>query len=515
MTISFASTTTILARLRHLNDALARWINADTTRLVVLFILAHTLVWTLVPTISRESGALWDDMLEAYAWGQEWQLGYYKHPPLYAWIVSVWFNVFPRSDWAFYLLSAVNVGVGFAGIWMLAGRYLKVEGRMLSILLLTFMPYYNYMASNFNANTVLLSLWPWTAYAFVRSLETRSGSSGAAFGALAAAALLSKYYSILLLISCLAASIAHPEMRRYYTSPAPYVAVMAAVLLFAPHAWWAFDNNFPPIRYALGKTGQPWGYDLHKAVTTAIASLGFNGISAGILVAALRWRRPALLSGLWRRLLARDRLWILILASGPFFITILLGAAGYIKVAVNFLIPAFYMLPLLIILALEPAITRNTVRGVGRAVVIFLCCALLAAPGMAYASLLYQIKGTADANRTAARDATRVWHETYNVPVRIVGGSEKFSLALPFYGTDSPAEFTHFDYSQAPWITPERIEAEGLLTICDAADRGCQERSQRHAHAGTRRVEATIGNSAFGIKGPTSRLIYIMTPPRR
>ena len=31
-------------------------------------------------------GALWDDMLETYAWAQEWQLGYYKHPPFYSWM---------------------------------------------------------------------------------------------------------------------------------------------------------------------------------------------------------------------------------------------------------------------------------------------------------------------------------------------------------------------------------------------------------------------------------------------
>ena len=69
---------------------------------------------------------------------------------------------------------------------------------------------------------------------------------------------------------------------------------------------------------------------------------------------------------------ARDHWWILILASRPFLLTILLGIAGYVKVAVNFLIPAFYMLPLVIMLALEPAITRDALRGVLRAAILVL-----------------------------------------------------------------------------------------------------------------------------------------------
>ncbi len=166
------------------------------------------------------------------------------------------------------------------------------------------------------------------------------------------------------------ASLAHPNARRYYASPAPYVAVATAAALFAPHAWWAFLNDMPPLKYALGKTGQAWLYDFRKAITTAIASIAINGLAAGAFVASLRWRRPAIFSGLWKRLFSRERRWILLLAFGPFLLTILLGIAGYVKIAVNFLIPAFYMLPLMIMLALEPAITRDALRGVLRAAIL-------------------------------------------------------------------------------------------------------------------------------------------------
>jgi 4-amino-4-deoxy-L-arabinose transferase-like glycosyltransferase len=492
----------------------SRWLDADSARLVVLFIVAHTVIWTLVPLIVRWPGALWDDMLENYAWAQEWQLGYYKHPPFYAWIVGLWFQIFPRAEWAYYLLSAVNVGVGFAGIWLLAGRFVKRDGQLLSILLLAFMPYYNYMASNFNANTILLSLWPWTAYAFVRSVETRSIAAGAAFGVLAAAGLLSKYYSILLLASCFAASLAHPGVRRYYASPAPYVAVAVAALLFAPHVWWAFANDLPPLKYALSKTGMPWIYMLGKATGTAVAALAINAFAIGILIVALHWRQPAIRSGLWRRLFERDRWWLLILAAAPFFMTLLLGVLGYVKVSLNFLIPTVFMLPLVVMIALEPALTRGAMRGVLRAVGLLLLAALVLSPVVAFATFRLQVKGAIDVNPQAARDAARLWHETFKLPVRIVAGSEKYSLAQPFYGPDSPSEFSHFSFDEAPWISKARIARQGLLAICVAEDRLCLQQARTYAHAGTREFEASIQRTVFGIAGPKVDLIYVMTPPR-
>lgn len=482
-------------------------------RLVALFILAHTVVWTLMPTISRAPAALWDDMLETYSWAQHWQLGYYKHPPFYSWLTGLWFLIFPRTDWAFYLLSATNVGVGMVGIWLLARQFMKLEARLLALLLLTFMPYYNYMASNYNANTILLSLWPWTAYAFARTMATRSLVSAIAFGALAAICMLSKYYSILLLACCFAASLFHPMARRYYGSAAPYVAVTVAVVMMVPHAWWAIANDLPPVTYALGKTGQPWSYNFHKAVTTAVASVAMNSVAAIILIAALRWRRPAIFSGLWSKLLAREHWWILILATGPFALTILLGMAGYVKVAVNFLIPAFFMLPMIVTMALEPAITREAVAGVVRAVVIFLVGAVLIAPVIAYTSVLFELRGTIEVSPIAAGDAARLWREHVKVPLRIVAGSEKYSLAQPFYDAEAPDEFTHFNFDQSPWITRDRIRNEGLLSICDERDAHCLGEAARYANSRTLEMRANLSRTYAGLSGPVVPVVYILTPP--
>jgi 4-amino-4-deoxy-L-arabinose transferase-like glycosyltransferase len=485
-------------------------------RQLIQFIAASVLAWTVFLCVARYQGAVWDDMLEAWAWGRQPQLGYYKHPPLYAWVVAAWFKLFPRQDWAFYLLAMTNAGIGYLGVYALARRFVHPALALAAVLLLSFTPWTTYMASNFNANTILLSIWPWTAFAFVRSTEPGSAKQraiwGAVFGALAAAGLLSKYFSILLLASCFFASLLHPAARAYYRSPAPYMAVLVCALLCAPHVWWSVVNEFPPVRYAMAKTVSPPLRNIYKAVTTGLASLAMCSGAILALAAANHWRSTCWRAGLADLRPVPANLWIWVLAAGPFMLTVALGLVGSIKIATNFMIPVFFMGSVLIVMGLANT-SVTWVPRLHRLAVAVLAAAALVAPLIGFASMRANIKGTADVSPVAARLATQLWHQAFNTPVKIASGTEKFSIALPFYSADNPAEFTHFDLGQAPWITPARITREGLLTVCAKADQFCLDQAARYATARTQRVERQVIQSAWGRTSQPVDLIIIMTPP--
>ena len=59
--------------------------NADKT--LIIFLIAHLIIWTLVPSISNHNLPL--DTIEALAWGSNLDWGYSKHPPLSAFAVAV------------------------------------------------------------------------------------------------------------------------------------------------------------------------------------------------------------------------------------------------------------------------------------------------------------------------------------------------------------------------------------------------------------------------------------------
>ena len=52
-------------------------------------------MWALVSWLSSANLDGYHDMLENYAWAQPLQWGTHKHPPFFAWVVGLWFTLFP------------------------------------------------------------------------------------------------------------------------------------------------------------------------------------------------------------------------------------------------------------------------------------------------------------------------------------------------------------------------------------------------------------------------------------
>ena len=482
-------------------------------RLVALLLIGHVLIWTIYAVVARSSGAVHHDMMEAWTWGKQFQLGYYKHPPFYAWVAGLWFQVLPRQDWSFYLLSATNAGVGLAGVWFLAGRLLPSQARIAAVLLLMLVPSYGFLAINFNANSILLAVWPWTAYFFLRSLQTRRLHDGVLFGALAAVALLSKYFSLFLLTACFAASLLHPQAQKYYRSRAPYAAVVVMAALLAPHAWWVVEHDLQTIKYAMDKLD----YSPHLARLRAVQGLLsyplFWGLPLLGLVAAFRGEAARLVLHGHAGLLRRDRLWIGALAFGPFLLTVLSGTLGHAKTSTNFMIPVFFMVPIALATT-GGEINRARLAVIGRVAAGVLAAALLASPIVAVANFMSLVDMASEPRRELGVEATRLWHEAFVAPLRIVAGSLASGRSISFYAEDGPDEFIQLRYDLAPWVTPSRLAREGLLIACQAFDAGCLESGRAAAAVpGGRHETVALEHKFLWWKDMPMKFEIFMVPP--
>ena len=76
-----------------------------------IFITAHLIVWTLIPTLTNNNLPL--DTVEALAWGSNLDWGYNKHPPASAFFVEIFYQILGNQDWAYYLLSQIFVIISF------------------------------------------------------------------------------------------------------------------------------------------------------------------------------------------------------------------------------------------------------------------------------------------------------------------------------------------------------------------------------------------------------------------
>jgi len=204
------------SRLGRIESCVCSWYDLEPQSGALFVLLGgFTLLWLVFQIISYAVIDLHPDPLEMFAWSRHPSAGYFKHPPLGAWMVSIWFSIFPTMDWAFQLFSGVNAAVALYSVYMIARLYGAGDKALFVVLLLMLTPFYQFNAQRFGANQVLLSLWPIATYCFLRAFMTRALGWSAAAGIAAALAVLGKYFSIFLVLAFVGAAAADPRRSDY------------------------------------------------------------------------------------------------------------------------------------------------------------------------------------------------------------------------------------------------------------------------------------------------------------
>src|SRR4029077_4156028 len=169
-----AAIKTIRLSCRPFDQLCAALIDRSRGNCAMLLLLAfYVATWTLYGSIARSSQDLHPDMAELISWSRDLSLGYFKHPPLAAWLVRLWVSVIPLTDWSHYLLAMLMPTIALWIFWRLSADYLEIEKRVVGVALLMLIPFYNFHALKFNVNTVLLPTWAATTLWFLRSYKTR------------------------------------------------------------------------------------------------------------------------------------------------------------------------------------------------------------------------------------------------------------------------------------------------------------------------------------------------------
>jgi 4-amino-4-deoxy-L-arabinose transferase-like glycosyltransferase len=482
-------------------------------RELLCFLMIYGLVMMTFAAIARGWGPLHADMTEAWAWGKEFQLGYGKHPPISGWIVGAWFGVMPRTNWSFYLLSVLNAGIGLAGVWMLAGLLLTGNGRSAVVIFLVLTPSYTLWALKFNANSVLLSSWPWTAYLFLQSLRTRSVAFGLLAGLAGAIAVLSKYYSIILIGTLFVLLLLHPERDRYLRSPAPYVAAAVGLAAIAPHAWWLWKTNFPTLNYAIAKTQYPTSETREYAVTAVVEGYLCLGIGAVAFALAFGRQSWALLKRALKATFLPSVAWLVWLAHGPLLLTLAAYFVSNLRITAAHLIPAFFAMPVAFLASSGALPTSAIVKRLrmGAATVWFLI--LVGSPWLATHTFARASTENTEPRQEIALEATSIWHALFARPLRLVGGSDAVATAVTFYSPDVPSYLILDNPSQSPWATEDLVKEEGALIICRVADPYCIQRAEQFVGERPFRHVRALSTSFWGrVSAPQLFAMFVLPP---
>jgi 4-amino-4-deoxy-L-arabinose transferase-like glycosyltransferase len=475
--------------------------------------LGHLLLWTWVGVASRSNFDAPGDMVEAYAWAQGWQWGYYKHPPLTAWITGAWFAVMPESLLSFSLLSAVNVVVGLAGLAVLARQFLPARWVLLTVAVASLAPGLTGLAMRFNANAVLIATWPWVMALFVRLMTHGRSRDAWLCGVAAALAVLGKYYSIVLLLSLFATALWLPGWRHRLRSAPIALAVVVCALCLAPHVNWLMAQSEGPLQYAQSTAGQQSTADsVLRAITFALAQVVFPVLVFLALRCTLQGpaRGAAFVHAVTAPVRPQaDAIWLMTML--PIVITAL---ATVVTGARTASVWGLALAPGLALLATSRAqatgVTVN-LRKLWQTMACVWCAIAVVAP------LWWLVRAHAETHQVTAPQAElalalhSAWRSEVGGPLPYVSGTRALAASTAFYGADHPQVWSLWNLAiESPWIDADDIAARGTMIVCDVADMQCQQLAERWS---TQRSILSVAKETRGFSFAPQDFVYYLVRP--
>jgi 4-amino-4-deoxy-L-arabinose transferase-like glycosyltransferase len=442
----------------------------------------HLLLWTILPILVCPNLQL--DLVEDLALGKEWQLGYWKHPPLPWWTADLVYRITGNVN-AVYMLGPLAAVLCFYGVWRLAREVVSEFEALIAVLALEGIHFYNFSVVKFAHDQMQLPFWAFTGLFFYHALARGRISDWLLAGAGLAGAFWSKYAVFALAATLGLFLLFDPVARRAWRTPGPYVMAAAFALLIAPNAWWLVHNDFLPLHYVDERAhtaAQSYQYILFALQW--IASQALFLLPAAALLALLYPRAQ------WAQRPAPDdhaafnRRYVTALALGPFLVTTAIATVlGRLAVAM-WGYPLWSFAPLAVVMWAAPATDPRRLRWFAGALIAVIVGwpVVYAAIELGEPFLRDRPKATQFPGRLLAAAVTTHWRAQTKQPLTYVAGAEvgtgpgEFAANnVAVYSPDRPHVVVHGNPRLSPWIDPEDLDRRGAVLVWEAAAPGLPE----------------------------------------
>jgi 4-amino-4-deoxy-L-arabinose transferase-like glycosyltransferase len=501
--------------------------------LVIGFALLHAMLWTLILIQLKAAQDIHFDVAEAFAWGQKFQLGYGKHPPLSGWIAGLWFEIFPVANWATYALAMATVSTGLVISWFTALRVVDRRRAFFVVVMLALYPIFNFKGFKYNPDLLQLVTLPLVVLAYLNAFEKRSVRAGVWLGLAGALALMTKYWVLTMIGAVGISALLHPQRLAFLRSPAPWVAIATLVIAVLPHLWWLKQVDFAPFSYAgdvysLTDRSQCFqlviGYLSHNAALLAVPIV----LAALVLAltpgwwASLRAQPLSLMTRQWSRgpnpgvnIPQAINVWLVqfVVAIGP-----PLGALAFIVyLKTDWGISLFFLVPLALVAIPSLRIPKIALFYLTALWLAITLAVLAAAPTIAAREVADNPNGASgySARSELARDLTQTWHERFGSLWPVVAGTTEIGEPMTFYSPDHPKPFTPGETWSSGLTSLEEAKQRGFIGICDTSDyriKTCEAWMAANA-VGAESLVMTTRRFFHGHSGPSSTWKIYIVPP--
>ena len=501
----------------------------DASALVLGFAAVHALLWTVILTNLKAAQDVHMDVAEAFAWGQKFQLGYGKHPPLAGWIAGLWFKMFPAADWASYLLAMTTVACGLVICWFIALRVVDYRRAFFVVVMLAIYPIFNFKGFKYNPDLLQLVTLPLLVLAYLDAFEKRSVRAGVLLGLAGALALMTKYWVLTMIGAIGLAALLHPDRARFLRSPAPWVAIVVAIVAMIPHLNWLRQVDFVPLTYA----GDIYGHFTRAQTATLVLGYVEHNLGllvlpvliAGLALVGLNLRRPfTALARCWTpganpgvNTPQAINVWVIqsIVAIGP----PLGGLIFSVYMKTDWGISLFFLVPLALIASPRLRLPAIALFRISAAWLLLTLATLAASPTIA----LHEITDNPSAGfaygarAQLARDLTQEWQARFHSRWPVVAGTTEIGEPMTFYSPDHPAPLTPDEVWSSGLTSLEEAKRVGFIGICDTTDNRlplCEAWMAKNAK-NAEKLAVTTQRFFKGHPGPPTTFKIYIEPPAK
>tara|TARA_B110000971_G_scaffold2244_1_gene2515 strand:+ start:1630 stop:3012 length:1383 start_codon:yes stop_codon:yes gene_type:complete len=413
-----------------------KMINKKNISLVFnLFLLTHLIVWTLVPFLSNKNLPL--DVIEALAWGSNLDWGFEKHPPLSAFFSEIFYQIFGRQDWAYYLLSQIFIVLSFVVVFKLAKEFLKNQVHaLLSVFLLEGIYFYNFTTPEFNVNICQIPFWALTVYYFWQSLKNDKAQNWILFGLFAALGFLSKYLFVYLLFGIITFFILNLKKIKKFNFKY-LIPIVIFLLVLSPHFMWLIDNEYKTIVYGLKRTGFEDGVFLNhitfplkfifKQIVILIPFFGLLSLIVSKFKFTFKFRD-------------RKLIYLMSVTLVPILSMFLTSLIFGMNIRSMWMTPFYLFFGLLSVYIFESKINLNYLKNF---LAMFLFIFILSPSAYLYVSLSKNDKRTDFSGKEIARLVQVRWDKNFNNKIAIVVGDEWLGGNLSYHLQSRPRWFNN------------------------------------------------------------------------
>jgi 4-amino-4-deoxy-L-arabinose transferase-like glycosyltransferase len=496
----------------------ASFASLNPPTLVALMATCQVAAWTLAPALSHNSLPL--DVVEGYMWGREWVIATYKHPALPSWVLETSRIATGAIGWPAYLVSQLFIAATFLFVYLLGRDLLGPRRAAAGTLLLTGIAFYAWPTVEFNHNVAQMPFWAALPWALWRAVERKSPAWWALVGALAAGSVYAKLTSVLLLVALLGWTLWDRDARRCLTTPGPWIGLALFMVLAAPLAQWLVANDFAPLQYAASRARMSRG-SLQVFIFSLVLSL--CGLAILLAIAGLIGRRSYVhptdaLAPPWSRsppVPARTIRFLGLITTAPLILTMIGAGLSGSSVKVAWSSSFFNYAGILAIALTSPRFSEKALRRIAVSAGVLLIGVPLGYSLITVARQ-WQPGGPLRVDWPQADISQRfveLWMHETGQPLRIVAGNHWIAGLVGVTAAAKPSLFSRADHAAAPWITPARLEREGMLVVWEASNMKMPQGLLPLAETAPVREETFISKRSAG--GGEVVIRYVIVPPKR